>query len=87
MDGFFYAKTLLLKNRLFVIYISCISFLAQTQVTRSDFKSLIPSLEKEDWKYVFKRSGALLEANPNGFLRNECDDGLNSFIFRYGTGQ
>ncbi|MCX8486711.1 MAG: hypothetical protein ORN53_05985, partial [Crocinitomicaceae bacterium] len=53
-----------MKNRLFVFCISCISFLAQTQVTRSDFKSLIPSIEKEDWKYVFKRSGALLEANP-----------------------
>lgn len=64
MDGFFYVKIMQMKNRLFVFCISCISFLAQTQVTRSDFKSLIPSIEKEDWKYVFKRSGALLEANP-----------------------
>ena len=76
-----------MKKGLIVFFISIISFLAQTQVTRSDVKSLIPSLEKEDWKYVFKRSGALLEVNPNGFLRNECDNGLNSFIFRCGTGQ
>ena len=53
-----------MKKGLIVLCLSCISFLAQTQVTRSDFKSLFPSIEKEDWKYVFKRSGALLEANP-----------------------
>lgn len=53
-----------MKKGLIVLCLSCISFLAQTQVTRSDFKSLIPSIEKEGWKYVFKRSGALLEANP-----------------------
>ena len=34
-------------------------------MTRPDFKSLIPSIEKEDWKYTFKRSGALLAWNPN----------------------
>lgn len=53
-----------MKKGLIVLCLSCIFFLAQTQVTRSGFKSLIPSIEKEDWKYVFKRSGALLEANP-----------------------
>ena len=53
-----------MKKGLIVLCLSCISFLAQTQVTRSDFKSLIPSIENEGWKYVFKRSGALLEANP-----------------------
>lgn len=46
------------------LLVFCISFVAQTQLTRSDFKLLIPSIEKEDWKYTFKRSGALLAANP-----------------------
>ena len=34
-------------------------------MTRPDFKALSPSIEKEDLKYTFKRSGALLAANPN----------------------
>ena len=35
------------------------------QITRADFQQLIPDLEKEDWKTVYKKSGALLAANPS----------------------
>jgi hypothetical protein len=35
------------------------------QITRADFQQLIPDLEKEDWKPVYKKSGALLAANPS----------------------
>ncbi|MEI8117456.1 MAG: hypothetical protein WCH03_07945 [Flavobacteriia bacterium] len=35
------------------------------QITRVDFQQLIPDLEKENWKPVYKKSGALLAANVN----------------------
>ena len=35
------------------------------QITRADFQQLIPDLEKENWKPVYKKSGALLAANLN----------------------
>lgn len=43
----------------------CLSQRLQSQVSYSDFKSLIPYLEKEDWKYTFKHAGEFLAANPN----------------------
>lgn len=45
--------------------IFCLAQRVQSQVTYADFKSLIPYLENEDWKYTFKHAGELLEANPN----------------------
>jgi hypothetical protein len=35
------------------------------QITHADFQQLIPDLKKEDWKPVYKKSGALLTANAN----------------------
>ncbi|MFM6933857.1 MAG: hypothetical protein ACKOXP_00290 [Flavobacteriales bacterium] len=49
---------------LLLVFMSVQTWISWTQVTKSDFQEIIPYLEKEDWKFTFKRSGALLAANP-----------------------
>jgi len=53
-------------RRIFLLVIfSGICLTPFAQITRADFQQLIPDLKKEDWKPVYKKSGALLTANPS----------------------
>ena len=52
-----------MKKLLFILFLS-IPWQHDAQVTSADFQELIPYLEKEDWKPVYKKSGTLLLANP-----------------------
>jgi hypothetical protein len=52
-------------RRIFLLVVFCgISIIHYGQVTRADFQQLIPYLKKEDWKPIYKKSGALLASNP-----------------------
>lgn len=65
MSGIFFVKNIRMKILTIFLAIFCLAQRVQSQVTYADFKSLIPYLENEDWKYTFKHAGELLEANPN----------------------
>jgi hypothetical protein len=52
-----------MQKLLFILFLS-IPWQHDAQVTSADFQELIPYLEKEDWKPVYKKSGTLLLANP-----------------------